>query len=328
MMATKNAHEVKLIRCTIGNTNFCLDIDQIRGVERGDRLERIPCDDAPSSFRNRGVEWSVFAPSRWFGPSAHSTSDQFVLLESRHGRFGIAVDRVTPIGRVAEDRIVEAPSFGSASRWLSCVYQSDDGPVAVLDANRLNDADIQDESPFDPTRSRFAATIGRKVATDRWLAIGWQESPGGRSIAIVVPVSIVVEVVDAPPATRVPGAPEHVRGLIEWRGRPLVVAEPSRWVGLSELAASPRVVVVRSGGRKIGLAAGTTVKVLTLNAPCIPSRHAIFFNPDTTLGAFDTTDATLVSPNWEAFLQSLTEQHAGIGGASMAPVLEDGDRNQ
>ena len=33
-----------------------------------------------------------------------------------------------------------------------------------------------------------------------------------------------------------------------------------------------------------------------------------------TLGAFDTTDATIVSPDWEAFLQSLTVSHVGIGG--------------
>lgn len=130
--------------------------------------------------------------------------------------------------------------------------------------------------------------------------------------AMLLAASIVV--VDAPPATRVPGAPAHVRGLMEWRGRPLVVAEPSRWVGFGELASSPRVVVVRSGGTKIGLAAGTTVKVLTLNSPCIPSRHAFAFNPDATLGAFDTTDATIVSPDWEAFLQSLTVAHVGIGG--------------
>ena len=313
MTATKNARDVKLIRCTIGDAAFCLDIDQVRGVERGDRLERIPRDGAPGSFRNRGAEWSVFAPSRWFGPSTHSTGDQIVLLESRHGRFGIAVDRVAPVGRVAQDRLVEAPSFGPASRWLAGVYQSEDGPVAVLDANRLNDPDTQDESQFDPNRPRVASKTGRKVATDRWLAIGWQESPGGRALAIAVPVSIVVEVVDAPPATRVPGAPAHVRGLMEWRGRPLVVAEPSRWVGIGELAASPRVVVVRSGGTKIGLAAGTTVKVLALDAQCIPSRHAFAFNPDAILGTFDTTDATIVSPDWEAFLQSLTEPHSVIG---------------
>ena len=74
----------------------------------------------------------------------------------------------------------------------------------------------------------------RSVGVDRWLAIGWQEypTPGSRPIAVAVPMSMVVEVIDAPPASPLPGAAEHIHGLINWRGQPIVVTDPARWIGL------------------------------------------------------------------------------------------------
>ena len=42
----------------------------------------------------------------------------------------VATRRRTGVGgRVAQDRIVEAPGFGPASRWLASIYQSEVGPV-------------------------------------------------------------------------------------------------------------------------------------------------------------------------------------------------------
>jgi purine-binding chemotaxis protein CheW len=239
----------------------------------------------------------VFAPSRWFGGAALTTAGQVVLVETQNGRFGIQVDRVTPVGRVAAGQLAPPPAVGAAE-WLTGVLQTADGPLGVVDVDRLN-------SPVaapQPSHSSVAPA-SRAAGGDRWLAIGWGEV-AGRSVAVAVPMSLVVEVIDAPPASPIPGAPPHVRGLVEWRGGPLVVADPAEWVGLGGSKVSPRVVVVRAGGTKVGLAAGATVKVLG-DAPCVTSRRTLPHTPETVLVAFDTTDETVVCPAWAAFFRSL-----------------------
>lgn len=297
MVATRTAGDVKLIRCHVGGMAFCLGLDRVRGVERADRLDREPTGDAPGLLRTRTEEWDVFAPSRWFGDAARTTALQVVLLETLHGRFGILVDRVTPVGRVAPDQLAPPPAFG-ASWWLTGVLRMADGPIGVVDVDRLN-APVAAPEHVVPV----AAPASRLATGDRWLAIGAREF-GGRAVTVAVPMSLVVEVIDAPPASPIPGAPPHVRGLIEWRGGPLVVTDPAQWVGLGVSQVSPRVVVVRAGTMKIGLAAGATVKVLG-DAPCVPVRRTLGLTPETYLVAFDTTNETIVCPAWAKYFQSV-----------------------
>ena len=226
MATTRTSDGVKLLRCTAGTTAFCLDIERVRGVESAERLQRAPRDAAPGLLRSRGTDWPVFAPSRWFGAAARSQGAQIVLLESPHGRFGVLVDRVAPLGRVAADRIVAAPPFGTASGWVSGVFQSDDGPLALMDIHRMNapEADEFEERPSSAPRVKPAGHA-KRAGLSRWLALAGRQRDevGGRRMAVVVPVSIVVEVIDAPPASPMPGAPAHIQGWIDWRKRPLVV---------------------------------------------------------------------------------------------------------
>ncbi len=68
-------------------------------------------------------------------------------------------------------------------------------------------------------------------------------------------VEQVREVVRVPAITRIPQAPEHVRGLQNLRGLVLPVLEIRTRLGLSpaELSASSRVLVVEGHGRLFGL---------------------------------------------------------------------------
>ncbi len=296
----------KLIRCHTGGADFCLDIDRIRGIVRADALERRPEGDRPGSYRSGGADWSVYDSSRWFGPAPRSDAGQVLLLESKHGRFGICIDRVTPIGRVAEDRILPCSDFGSGSQWMNATYLSESGPLAVVDAHRLNAP--EEAAPTGPSRPRSAPSIRNaspQTAAERWMTIGNREIPGGagRAVSVAVPVSMVAEVIDALPALPIPGSRKDVRGFIEWRGRPLLVVDPANWAGLPALETSPRVVVVRVGERTFGLAAGTTVKVLSTASPCLPTRYKIL--GETPVLAFDTTEQTIISVDWDRFFGSI-----------------------
>jgi purine-binding chemotaxis protein CheW len=70
-----------------------------------------------------------------------------------------------------------------------------------------------------------------------------------------IPVTRVLEILRVGEITRVPGAPLHVRGIINVRGRILPVVELRTRITLGELELSDaaRVVVVEASGRTLGI---------------------------------------------------------------------------
>lgn len=82
----------------------------------------------------------------------------------------------------------------------------------------------------------------------------------------VVPSALVAEIESFTTATRVPGAPAHVLGLVQIRGRVLPVVDLRVRFGLEvvERGLSARVIVVRDGERQVGLLADEAREVVRL----------------------------------------------------------------
>jgi purine-binding chemotaxis protein CheW len=70
-----------------------------------------------------------------------------------------------------------------------------------------------------------------------------------------IPVTRVLEILRVGEITRVPGAPPHVRGIINVRGRILPAVELRTRITLGELAITEaaRLVVVEASGRTLGI---------------------------------------------------------------------------
>jgi purine-binding chemotaxis protein CheW len=103
------------------------------------------------------------------------------------------------------------------------------------------------------------------------------EGAGGGSPALVlrcgparyaVVMSAVVEVGRLPAITRVPGVPEWVAGLVNWRGRILAVVDLSvalhRGRHTASEPAPDRLVVLTHAGLSVGLAVGAVAGTLQL----------------------------------------------------------------
>lgn len=110
--------------------------------------------------------------------------------------------------------------------------------------------------PRDPERllrflSEVAPSTEFEAPVERLSMLGLRV--GGDDYAIHV--SRVLEVARPTALTRVPAAPEHVRGLMNLRGRILPVLELSTRLGLptATATAASRVVVAEQDGRRIGL---------------------------------------------------------------------------
>ena len=157
-------------------------------------------------------------------------------------------------------------------------------------------SDVED-SPGTPSRT----------GSERFIAFAYRVTvqPGGRAVALVVPVNRVVEIIDATSWSAIPDRADHVRGEIVWRKQALVVLDPSCWVGLGNMPLeSSRVVVTKIGGVTIGLLSGPTVTMLAPSVPCIPTRHLVTLNRNRVLGVYDTTDLTIIMPDWRGFIAS------------------------
>ncbi len=84
-----------------------------------------------------------------------------------------------------------------------------------------------------------------------------------------VPISQVREVIRVGDLTRVPEAPQHIRGVTNLRGRILPVVELRSRLGLAPLETPgprARIIVVDSGGRILGLLVDSVSHVLKVSA--------------------------------------------------------------
>jgi purine-binding chemotaxis protein CheW len=86
---------------------------------------------------------------------------------------------------------------------------------------------------------------------------------GGEFFAL--DLASVEEAVEFPSLHGVPTREQHLRGVVDWRGRLLPVYSPSRALGL-ESAADAITLVLRDGERHVGLAVDEVEDVLELVA--------------------------------------------------------------
>lgn len=86
-----------------------------------------------------------------------------------------------------------------------------------------------------------------------------------------VPIGSVQEIIRAADITQVPGAPLHVRGVINLRGRIIPVLDLRRRFGLPELEASEeqRVMVVDLGAKRLGMLVDSVSQVIKVPAALV-----------------------------------------------------------
>jgi purine-binding chemotaxis protein CheW len=82
-------------------------------------------------------------------------------------------------------------------------------------------------------------------------------------LLLAAPATVVREVVDSGPATRIPGAARAVSGLVNLRGTLLTVVDGRRALGLADSGKEPEsVLVVESAGRAYGLAVDAVLDLI------------------------------------------------------------------
>lgn len=68
-----------------------------------------------------------------------------------------------------------------------------------------------------------------------------------------IQIAQVVEILNASKASPIPEAPEHIAGVITLRGNVIPLIDMRKRFGLESMPQKERIVVIKSGGEKIGL---------------------------------------------------------------------------
>lgn len=122
-----------------------------------------------------------------------------------------------------------------------------------------------------------------------------------------IPVQRVREVIRVGEITRVPQAPEHVRGVTNLRGRILPVVELRSRLGLPPAVLTPRsrIVVTEAHGRVLGLLVDAVLQVTRIPADTVQPAPDDVMTPqaDWLAGVARRADRLLILLELDAVLQ-------------------------
>lgn len=90
-------------------------------------------------------------------------------------------------------------------------------------------------------------------------------------------VGMVREIVDVPPATRIPGAPPAVEGLINIRGELITLVDGARLLGRTAAPGEEgrRILLLEAGGRSVALTVDDVLDLVTVPREDLASRDAL-----------------------------------------------------
>jgi purine-binding chemotaxis protein CheW len=74
-----------------------------------------------------------------------------------------------------------------------------------------------------------------------------------------IPAATILEIMNPMPATKLPGAPVEVLGLLNYRGSPATIVDLPRVLGRGAVRETHRLVVLRWGDREVALAVDDVV---------------------------------------------------------------------
>ena len=155
---------------------------------------------------------------------------------------------------------------------------------------------------FPPEEARaFLARARDTLGPSRFLvgADTTQDEP--HPLAYALSAAQVVEVTFVPEFSSIPLAPPHVRGLTQWRGRPLVVIDlPARLMTDDRHTTDPERLIVcrRSHARDLfGVLAAADIQMVRLPLTHAPTTRSFPLDRRCTRTVVDVGETTLVLPD-------------------------------
>ena len=290
-----------VVLCTAGGQTVAVDMRHVAGTGRVGR-DRADVVD--------------LAPGLGLAPTAF---ERVLYLQTPAGRVALGVEKVSQPFDTSERIPLSALAGTETARHFEAMAQVNGQWYLVLDirpftggsahaaeAQPGDDAPVADESSTSRARTRLA----RRAALGHLVVFSAETAQSERHpLAYALSAAQVVEVTFVPQIAPIPLAPPHVRGLCEWRSRPLIVVDlPARLMTDQRQTTHPqRLIVCRRGSSRdlFGVLAASDIQMVRLPIAHAPTVRDFPLDRRCTRTVVDVGETTLVLPDLARLAESM-----------------------
>lgn len=270
----------RCISFRIGASMLAFPIEQIHEIVPFGQLEASPIPDPLTAglMRIRGNVVPVLRFASFMGLDGAdgstlqgSESSRVIVLDAGKARIGLLVDAVDAIEAYAEEQCLRVPALRQqqAGLYAGCLDFGARGHILLLDAAVLLKAEgisrVADHHQAlcqEPQARSLRTATGSVRQTYLWFH-------AGRGFAM--PLREIREIVDLRSGLLpMPGAPDHVAGLINLRGTMVPVFDIRRFYRLPPAEGAgehePKVLVMQFGEELLGLRVDGVSSILHVSA--------------------------------------------------------------
>lgn len=286
-----NHNFLRFIRCWAGGQVYALDMGWVRSIQRVDGLQRqAGAAGQIGSLELGEVEVPIWSLAERLGGTAvtPSATQRVIVLNDPQHTWGLLIDRVSQVLTVTSDSIYLLPSIAlnPAKAYFDRVIRQEDELLLLLSIECLHpdalpvtvpaiDHSFQSASSSPQRRSTSTANQrqGRIVVFKLPGAI-----TGDEDFSWALSVTQIPEILEPLPLLPVPGMPDFLLGLANWRNQPVAVIDLAVRLGLPTQRQGNgrfRLMIVRALGNDelLGFWVDPNIKVLRLpfaHQPCPP----------------------------------------------------------
>ncbi len=324
----KHALDRTFLTFEAGGIGFAMAMEHVEGIERGGHLTPEATPTGPTGLLLSAADTLAYDLPSLLGQDPCQLTDggtgkRILLLESSEGQWGLQVDRILGTHPAGEGELHPLP--------MAAHYAQTRLPYAGVLVRALDHGEklflVLEPEALHPQAHPLSGVedlcLPRPSVTAPHSALaflpGFAPSTGsgpriflfrldydGPSGPMLCGLSLqqVVEVVETTPWTPLPGSPDHILGLIPWRGRPLALLDPlRRWdLGQTPAKACRHYLVARlTGGDLLALPLVGEQSIQALPLPTSPTTKEAANLPH-LLGCFALEDSTLLIPDLQGLV--------------------------
>jgi purine-binding chemotaxis protein CheW len=270
----------RCISFRVASSGLALPIEQIHEIVPLDALEASPIPDPATAglMRIRGTTVPVVRFGRLLGleagadaPVVRSEASRVIVLQAESIRVGLLTDAVDAIEAYSDEQCLRVPVLRQEHQGLyaGCIDFGDRGHRLLMDAEALLKFEPiarvaqQHQLLCDDKPVRLAASKAKgQRQTFLWFQSGHGFAMALQDIREIVPLTSGL--------TQMPGAPDHVVGMINLRGTLVPVFDLRRFYRLPESSTpgedEAKILVLQHGAELLGLRVDSIRSMLHVNA--------------------------------------------------------------
>ena len=238
--------------------------------------------------------------------------ERVLHLQTPAGRVSLGVERVSQPYDTSERIPLSSLAGAETARHFEAMAQVNGQWYLVLDvrpftggsAHAAEETKAAEKTPAaeETPASRARTRLARRAALGHLVVFSAETSRSeAHPLAYALSAAQVVEVTFVPDIAPMPMAPPHVRGLCDWRGRPLLVVDlPARLMTDRRRTTDPaRLIVCRRGSSRdlFGVLAGSDIQMVRLPIAHAPTVRDFPLDLRCTRTVVDVGETTLVLPD-------------------------------